>query len=95
MTFGLSRASTLLHFICGGKEYPIFDSRVRTAAGRLLGRRELSDSIPEYLEVYCPLFTKLAELCGTQDDPRKLDKALFMFGASTAYPFSGSRTLAD
>ncbi len=91
MTFGLFRASTLLHFISGGKEYPIFDSRVRTAVGRLLGRRKLTDSIPEYLEVYCPLFTRLAEFCGTQEDLRKLDKALFMFGALTAYPFSISR----
>src|SRR5579862_4325454 len=33
--FGLSRATTLLHFVSGGR-YPIFDSRVRTAIVRLL-----------------------------------------------------------
>lgn len=33
-TFGLSRATTLLHFISGGR-FPIFDSRVRRAMTRL------------------------------------------------------------
>ena len=37
--FGLPRATTLLHFISGGR-YPIFDSRVRTAIARLLGQPE-------------------------------------------------------
>jgi hypothetical protein len=33
--FGLSRATTLLHFLSGG-QFPIFDSRVRKAMTRLL-----------------------------------------------------------
>jgi hypothetical protein len=32
--FGLARATTLLHFVSGGR-FPIFDSRVRTAIARL------------------------------------------------------------
>jgi hypothetical protein len=79
--FGLSRATTLLHFISGGR-FPIFDSRVRQAMRRLL---TLSSPVPNtvawYLESYCPLFQELAYLCGTQD-LRTLDKALFSYGRS-------------
>jgi hypothetical protein len=78
--FGLSRATTLLHFVSGG-DYPIFDSRVKTAIARLLGRPELSGNVSSYLESYVPLFMELADCCGTTGDLRKLDKALFSYGA--------------
>ncbi len=77
--FGLSRATTLLHFLSKGA-YPIFDSRVRTAVSRLSGEAELSgDSVDDYLDEYCPFYQSLAKLCGTQDH-RQLDKALFVYG---------------
>jgi hypothetical protein len=77
--FRLSRATTLLHFISGGR-FPIFDSRVRQAIRRLLN---LSYSVPNtiswYLESYCPLVQELADFCGAED-LRTLDKALFSYG---------------
>ena len=77
--FGLSRATTLLHFVSGGA-YPIYDSRVQTAVARLGGPR-LQYSTPSYLDVFCPFFQDLAELCDICSDLRTLDKALFAFGA--------------
>jgi hypothetical protein len=75
--FGLSRATTLLHFISGGR-YPIFDSRVRKAMTRLL-----NCPVPKtgrwYLDSYRPLFSEVAALCGTEDF-RMVDKALFSYG---------------
>ena len=77
--FGLSRATTLLHFISGGR-FPIFDSRVRQAMRRLL---DLNSPVPNtvswYLESYCPLLRELADLTGAED-LRMLDKALFSYG---------------
>lgn len=82
--FGLSRATTLLHFISGG-HFPIFDSRVRRAMKRLL-----DTSVPNtsrwYLESYCPLFSEVATLCGTED-LRMVDMALFSYGGRIL-PFS-------
>jgi hypothetical protein len=72
--FGLSRATTLLHFVSGGS-YPIFDSRVKTAMARLLGHPKLPDTVASYLDSYIPLFKELAEHCKTLDF-RMLDKAL-------------------
>src|ERR1700730_17392002 len=56
--FGLSRATTLLHFVSGGR-YPIFDSRVKTAIARLLDHPELPGTINSYLDSYLPLFKEL------------------------------------
>jgi hypothetical protein len=84
--FGLSRATTLLHFVSGAR-YPIFDSRVRTAITRLLGPPELKDTVGSYLDSYVPLFRELSERCATLD-PRMLDKALFSYGASQERAFS-------
>jgi hypothetical protein len=84
--FGLSRATTLLHFISGGR-YPIFDSRVKTALARLLGRPKLSDTVRSYLDSYIPLFKELADHCETNDF-RMLDKALFSYGALDERAFS-------
>jgi hypothetical protein len=84
--FGLSRASTLLHFVSGGR-YPIFDSRVRTAIARLLGQPEPADTVKSYMDSYLPLFRELAGCCET-DDFRKLDKALFSYGAFEQVEFS-------
>jgi hypothetical protein len=84
--FGLSRATTLLHFISGGR-YPIFDSRVKTALARLLGRPKLSDTVRSYLDSYIPLFKELADHCETNDF-RMLDKALFSYGALDERTFS-------
>jgi len=75
--FGLSRATTLLHFI-SGEQFPIFDSRVRRAMNRLLGST-VPNSVRWYLDSYRPLFWEVAVLCGTED-VRMVDKALFSYG---------------
>lgn len=76
-TFGLSRATTLLHFLTAG-EFPIFDSRARRALGKLL-----CCSVPSntawYLDRYRGHFNEIATLCAA--DKRAVDKALFAFGA--------------
>ena len=79
--FGLSRATTLLHFLSGGS-FPIFDSRVRTALARLLGpsSTRVENTVCWYLDSYCSLLAELATLCGTEDF-RAMDKALFSYGA--------------
>jgi hypothetical protein len=77
--FGLSRATTLMHFLSGGR-FPIFDRRVRTAVIRLYGCR-VQNTVHWYLDSFCPLFQELAVLCETPNDLRKLDKALFAYGA--------------
>ena len=77
--FGLSRATTLLHFISGG-QYPIYDSRVRTAIARLLDEPEMHNDVSSYLDSYIPRFEDLARHCDTVDR-RMLDKALFSYGA--------------
>jgi hypothetical protein len=79
--FGLSRATTLLHFLSGAR-FPIFDSRVRTAMTRLLSHKStrVRNTVRWYLDSYCPLFVKLAAVCGAEDF-RTLDKALFSYGA--------------
>ncbi len=82
--FGLSRASTLLHFLSGG-HFPIFDSRVRRAITRLLSS-PVPNTVRWYLDSYCPLFLEVAALCGTED-LRKLDMALFSYGGRIL-PFS-------
>ncbi len=84
--FGLSRATTLLHFVSGG-HYPIFDSRVKTAIARLLDHPELPGTVSSYLDSYLPLFKELADRCET-DDFRTLDKALFSYGALEERTFS-------
>ncbi len=75
--FGLSRTTTLLHFISGG-HFPIFDSRVRRAMTRLLSS-PVPNSVRWYLDSYCPLFSEVATLCGTED-LRIVDMALFSYG---------------
>ena len=77
--FGLSRASTLLHFISRGR-HPIFDSRVVTAMSQLL-RASVEYSIQYYMGFYGRAFQQIADLCGTRD-LRALDKALFSYGTS-------------
>jgi hypothetical protein len=84
--FGLSRATTLLHFLSGGC-YPIFDSRVKTAIARLLARPELPGTVDSYLRSYLPLFKELGDCCETADF-RMLDKALFSYGALEKRKFS-------
>jgi hypothetical protein len=84
--FGLSRATTLLHFVSGGR-YPIFDSRVKTAFARLLGRPKLQGTVNSYLDLYVPLFREPADRCQTNDF-RMLDKALFSYGALDERTFS-------
>jgi hypothetical protein len=84
--FGLSRATTLLHFVSGGR-YPIFDSRVRTAVARLLCQPKLPDTVRSNLDSYIPLFKELADHCETSDF-RMLDKALFSYGALDERTFS-------
>lgn len=88
--FGLSRASTLLHFLSKGR-FPIFDSRVRRALGRLTGKA-IPPTIRAYLDDYCPLFVEIAAECGS-GDLRQVDQALFSFGAKRL-PF-GSEASSD
>jgi hypothetical protein len=76
--FGLSRASTLLHFVSGGK-YPIFDSRVITALAYILGK-EPPYTIRWYLDFFCGIIAAMADSCGT-NDLRAVDQALFCYGA--------------
>jgi hypothetical protein len=85
--FGLSRATTLLHFISGGF-FPIFDSRVRKAMTRLLNLNPnpVENTVRWYLDSYCSFFSEIAVLCGTEDF-RRLDMALFSYGGRKL-PFS-------
>jgi hypothetical protein len=78
--FGLSRATTLLHFISGGC-FPIFDSRVRKAMTRLLNLNPtpVENTVRWYLDSYCLHFSEIAALCSTEDF-RRLDMALFSYG---------------
>lgn len=78
-SFGLARATTLLHFISAGR-FPIFDSRVTQATGWLLGL-EPPNTVESYL-ICCPLLEQISAACGASDAAgrRKLDKALFAFG---------------
>lgn len=82
--FGLSRTTTLLHFISGG-HFPIFDSRVRRAISRLLNS-SVPNKVHWYLDSYCPLFSEVAAACGTED-LRMVDMALFSYGVRQL-PFS-------
>jgi hypothetical protein len=79
--FGLSRATTLLHFLSAGR-HPIFDARVRRAMNRLLNS-PVQNTVRWYLNSYCPLFAEIAKVCGT-GDLRMLDKALFSYGGKHA-----------
>ncbi|HLW43739.1 MAG TPA: hypothetical protein VKS00_04575 [Candidatus Acidoferrales bacterium] len=85
--FGLARATTLLHFISGGR-FPIFDSRVRTAIARLLDGHLPPNTVRWYLDSFRPLFSELATLCDSTGDLRRLDKALFSYGSSEKLRFS-------
>lgn len=78
--FGLSRATTLLHFLSGGR-YPIFDSRVRRALARLRSA-PAANTVDWYESSYCPMLTQIAAACGT-NDLRMVDKALFSYGERT------------
>jgi hypothetical protein len=75
--FGLSRATTLLYFLSGGR-FPIFDSRVRRAIRRLCGER-VPNSVKGYTGSFVPRFREIAQACQTRD-LRQLDRALFSFG---------------
>jgi hypothetical protein len=77
MRFGLSRATTLLYFISGGR-LPIFDSRVRRAMTRLLSLH-IPNKVAWYMDSFRPLFREIAGLCGTEN-VRMVDKALFSYG---------------
>lgn len=76
--FGLARATTLLHFISGGR-FPILDSQVRKAIALIAGCR-VSNTVSWYINSYIPLFRKIAAACNTSD-PRMLDKALVCYAA--------------
>ncbi|HTV81623.1 MAG TPA: hypothetical protein VME18_03145 [Acidobacteriaceae bacterium] len=78
--FGMSRATTLLHFISRGR-YPIVDARVKTALARITSAAVPKLTPTSYMEFYCPLLDRIAVECGTESDRRKLDNALFYFGA--------------
>jgi hypothetical protein len=75
--FGLSRASTLLHFLSAG-QFPIFDSRVKMAAEHLTGAAVTYD-LEGYKQTICPLVLEIQRLCGCT--LRDVDTALFAYGA--------------
>ena len=87
--FGLSRSSTLLHFLSAG-QYPIFDGRVRTAISRLSNCPVPPYTIRWYLDSYLPLFRDLTDRCETKTNLRRLDKALFSYGAQDKRTFLAS-----
>jgi hypothetical protein len=93
--FGLSRATTLLHFVSVGV-YPILDSRVMTAMIRLGSPINNAETIGGYLNSFCPLFSELAVVCGVSgvNGLRTLDNALFNYGAETSIPSSPSAASA-
>ena len=90
-TFGLSRATTLLHFVSVG-EFPILDRRVVTAMMRLGSPIDEAETIGGYLNSFCPLFSELADVCGLSGlrGRKTLDNALFNYGAETSFPSSPS-----
>jgi hypothetical protein len=75
--FGLSRATTLLHFLSGG-DFPICDSRVKRAMKRIRNT-PVSKTVGWYLDSYCPFFFQVAAMCATTEF-RNVDKALFSYG---------------
>ncbi len=78
--FGVSRATTLLHFISGG-EYPIFNSRVIIAISRLGSCRPPPYTIDYYVGSHLPMFKELLAACSTEHEPSQLHKALVMYGS--------------
>ena len=81
--FGLSRATTLLYFLSGGR-FPIFDSRVRRAI-RLLHGTGIPNTVQAYVTSYVPLFMSIAAACRTTD-LRGLDRALFAVPSQAVHP---------
>jgi len=77
--FGLSRTTTLLHFLSGAK-YPIFDSRVERAVKGLIGQKVNRTKLGDYQQVVRPLVAEILRQCQT-GDLRKVDRALFAYGA--------------
>jgi hypothetical protein len=84
--FGLSRATALLHFISGGR-FPIFDSRVVAAVSRLIGS-PAKNTVRWYVDPFCRIFSEIATACGSTDNLRAVDKALFCYGAAR-FPKTG------
>jgi len=67
-----------------GQDFEKVVQRIRfvlLSLSRLSGRSKLADTVTSYLGAYIPLFNELAERCNTTNDVRKLDKALFSYGA--------------
>jgi hypothetical protein len=75
--FGLSRTTTMAHFMSAG-EFPICDSRVRTAIKRLRAMPK-RDEVDWYLRYCLPTIEELKSLCGASG--RAVDKALFAYGS--------------
>jgi hypothetical protein len=78
--FGVSRATTLLHFVSGGF-YPILDSTVQASLVRL--GSPVDNTIGEYVNIFCPLFLELASVCGLSgtEGLRQLDNALMTYAS--------------
>jgi hypothetical protein len=83
-SFGLSRASYVLHVFTGG-EFPIYDKNVQRglhwlSEGRM---RKTKTSDPSwYLAGFCDVVRALEAACGARDlaEQRAIDKALFCYG---------------
>ena len=76
--FGLSRATSLLHFISGGR-YPIFDKNVRRGMHLLTGTT-VEYTLEWYSGGFRKLFSELARECKCETNPRKVEMALFAYG---------------
>jgi hypothetical protein len=91
--FGVPRATTLLHFVSGGR-FPMIDSRVRRAIARLSNDHvRPKNTVSWYLESFRPLFSELAALCKAEGDLRMLrmlDKALLSYGSNALVSYFSS-----
>lgn len=87
-TFGLSRATYVLH-VFSGAEFPIYDRNTHRGAYLLTGGRYADRTILKtkeddpawYLDTFCSIVRQLGKTCAAS--PRRVDQALFCFGKSS------------
>jgi hypothetical protein len=88
-TFGLARATYVLHIFSGAK-FPIYDSNTHRGVRALTQGRYDGQTIPKmktkapnwYLETFCRVVRDLQEACNATDasSRRAIDQALFCYG---------------
>jgi hypothetical protein len=74
----ISLASKFAHFFMDAKKFPIYDDYARQAILLHLPVRR-SELISSY-SAYCQAFSQLAHAGGVPDEPRRLDRYLWMRG---------------